>query len=125
MESKNHQVLTVVEDLELRRSFIDSVDMVKKLLEEEHDIKAKPWEVRNVMKKELDMRYKKVKPVSLHANSAKNLVLRQQFALKYIELLQAGKIFINVDETWLGMTDFRRMKWQPAGSTNSVPKLQL
>ena len=77
------------------------------------------------MKKELDMRYKKVKPVSLHANSAKNLVLRQQFALKYIELLQAGKIFINVDETWLGMSDFRRMKWQPAGSTNSVPKLQM
>ena len=23
------------------------------------------------------------------------------------------------------MSDFRRMKWQPAGSTNSVPKLQL
>jgi len=28
---------------------------------------------------------------------------------------------INIDETWLGMEDFRRMKWQLPGTTNSVP----
>ena len=28
---------------------------------------------------------------------------------------------INIDQTWLGMEDFRRMKWQLPGITNSVP----
>ena len=32
--------------------------------------------VRSVMKDELDMRYRKIKTVSLHSNSEKNLVLR-------------------------------------------------
>jgi transposase len=32
---------------------------------------------------------------------------------------------LNIDETWLGMSDFRRRKWQVKGTTNSVPKLQL
>ena len=31
-----------------------------------------------------------------------------------------GKRIINVDETWVGMQDFRRRKWKPHGSTNSV-----
>ena len=73
----------------------------------------------------MGMRYRKVLPLSVHANTAKNLVCRQQFALKFIELLQRGKTILNVDETWLGMSDFRRRKWQAAGSTNSVPHLQI
>ena len=32
---------------------------------------------------------------------------------------------MNIDETWLGMSDFRRMKWQAPGTTNSVAKLQV
>jgi len=32
---------------------------------------------------------------------------------------------INVDETWLGMSDFRRMRWAPIGKSNSVPKKNL
>ena len=60
------------------------------------------------MKQDLGMKFKKVVHVSIHANSDKNLVLRQQFALKYIELLVSGFTIIDVDETWLGMSDFRR-----------------
>ena len=63
------------------------------------------------MRKDLGMRFKKVIPVSIHANSETNLVCRQQFALKFIELLAADKIILNIDETWLGMCDFRRQKW--------------
>ena len=58
------------------------------------------------MKKEMKMSFKKVIHVSVHANSVKNLVLRQKFALKYIELLASGRIALNIDETWLGMSDF-------------------
>jgi hypothetical protein len=34
-------------------------------------------------------------------------------------------VFLNIDETWLGMSDFRRMKWQVPGTTNSVAKLEV
>ena len=42
-----------------------------------------------------------------------------------LDALYAGKVVLNLDETWLGMSDFRRKKWQVPGTTNSVPKLQL
>ena len=77
------------------------------------------------LREELGMRYKKVVAVSVHANSQKNLVLRQQFALRFIEALERKQVIINVDETWLGMTDFRRRKWRAPGSTNSVAKSSL
>ena len=41
--------------------------------------------VRRVMKHDMGMTYKKIKAISLHENSIRNLVLRQQFALKYLD----------------------------------------
>ena len=35
------------------------------------------------------------------------------------------KTIFNIDETWLGMSDFRRMKWQPRNSKNSVAALSM
>ena len=72
------------------------------------------------MRNELGMRYRKIEAVSVHANSEKNRVLRQQFAQEFIKLLTTGRNILNIDETWLGMSDFRRMKWRAKGSTNSV-----
>ena len=37
-------------------------------------------------------------------------------------MFQEGKIILNLDETWLGMSDFRRMKWRCNDSRNSVTK---
>ena len=91
--------------------FIDSVQSVKKCLQDTMEVTAPVHEIRHVMRHDLNMRYRKVLPVSIHGNSEKNLVLRQQFARNMINLLKAGKTLLNVDETWLGMTDFRRMKW--------------
>jgi len=65
------------------------------------------WEIRQVMRSKLKMKYKKVVPVSVHANSEKNMVLRQQFAFKFISLLQSKSVIINVDESWIGQSDFR------------------
>ena len=81
--------------------------------------------VSSVIKEELGMRYRKIKTVSLHSNSEKNLVLRQRWAIEFLRLVSKKKIFLNVDETWLGMSDFRRMKWQVPGTTNSYPKLEV
>ena len=35
------------------------------------------------------------------------------------------RVYLNIDETWLGMSDFRRMKWQAPGTTNSVAALSM
>ena len=77
------------------------------------------------MREDLGMRYRKIKTVSLHSNSEKNLVLRQRWALEFLAQARKKKIFLNIDETWLGMSDFRRMKWQVPGTTNSIPKIEV
>jgi hypothetical protein len=114
-----------VEGLNARREVIDSAAHVIKSLYKEHPIKTTEQEVRDVMRKELGMRYRKIKQVSLHSNSEKNLVLRQRWALEFLAQARKKKIFLNIDETWLGMSDFRRMKWQVPGTTNSVAKLEV
>ena len=75
------------------------------------------------MKNECGMSYKKVVPISLTGNSTRNLILRQQFALRYLQIDFKKKTIINIDETWLGMSDFRRRKWMFKGTNNSVPHL--
>ena len=97
--------------------------MLKEKLQEEHGIKAKENEIRFVLRDELNMRYKKILAVSVHANSAKNLVLRQQFAFEFLRQWFKNRTIINCDETWIGMTDFRRRKWRVHDDFNSVSKL--
>ena len=59
------------------------------------------------MKNEMGMKYRKVLPVAYTANSVRNRILRQQFALKYLEIDFSSKVVINCDESWLGMSDYR------------------
>ena len=61
----------------------------------------------------------------MNSNCEKNLVLRQQYALQLIKLLKEGYRILNFDQTWLSMSDFRRMKWRPYGTTNSIPKVSI
>ena len=49
-----------------------------------------------------------------------NLVLRQQFAIKYLEILKKPKIIVNADESWINEFCFLRRKWKVPGTTNSV-----
>ena len=74
----------------------------------EHELEAKSKEISAVMKQQLGMRFRRICDQSIHANSPKNIILRQQFAMEFLKQWQKDKIIINVDETWLGMTDFRR-----------------
>ena len=106
-----------------RDTFLDSVESTKRILKDEFGEKASVKEIRDIMYHDNRMRYRKIKRCSIHVNSIKNLVLRQQYAIQFLELVQQKKNFINIDETWLGMSDFRRQKWRVHGSTNSVPQL--
>lgn len=125
-KATRHQVIaeTIVEMNQLN-VFVDSAREVRKALMDTTGADVKEPEIRSIMKEDLGMRYRKLVPVSIHGNSQKNLVLRQQFAMKLIGLLLEGKRLLNVDETWLGMTDFRRRKWRAPGTTNSVAQLNM
>ena len=113
-------VSKVVEDLNKRHVIIDRASQVQELAEtlinqstslESEKITISDLEVRTVMKDEHGMRYRKILDGALHANSVKNLVLRQRWALEFLTLSRNKKVFLNIDETWLGMSDFRRRKW--------------
>ena len=70
------------------------------------------------------MKFKKVKHIPMNGNKDRSLVLRQQWALTFLAL-PLGTRIICIDETWLGMSDFRRMKWQKDGNDNSVAAFSL
>jgi hypothetical protein len=82
-------------------------------------------EACTVMRRDHGMRYRKIKDTAMHSNSDKNLVLRQRWALEFLSLSKNNKQYLCIDETWLGMSDFRRRKWQVPGTTNSVGKLAI
>ena len=48
---------------------MDSVQLTQKELKNSYDIDAKPWLIHNIMKKDLKMRYRKVRPIPLGTNS--------------------------------------------------------
>jgi len=122
---KHSRIKEAIESMVSQHVFLDSVESIHDTIQTQHQLKVKPKEVHHVLKHEMEMSFKKIVPISIHGNSAKNLVLRQQFALQFLEVLQSKKVILNLDETWLGMMDFRRRKWRPKGSTNSVPQLPL
>ena len=53
-----------------------------------------------------------MKKVPQHANSLRNQYMRQQFAIKMLDMLLDGKRVLAVDETWYGETNFSRQAWQ-------------
>jgi hypothetical protein len=58
------------------------------------------------------MRYKKVKRIPFLANFPRSLVIRQQFALSMLDLLEQGFTVINIDESILNESNLRYRKWR-------------
>ena len=52
------------------------------------------------------------KLIPKHGNSEWSLVLRQQFAIKLLRLMESGKKILNVDETPIGDSNFPLKSWQ-------------
>ena len=71
------------------------------------------------------MSYRRVRPQAIHINSINNAFLRQQWAKKFLTKQIQDKVVINIDETWIGQTDFKRRKWGKRGSNNSYPVKNL
>ena len=81
--------------------------------------------VKDVMKKDLRMGYRRARTVTVQANSERCLVLRQQFALRLLPLLESGRRIINVDESWLNQTRYQRRLWVPSDAPGSFTDKQV
>ena len=61
----------------------------------------------------------------MNINSVRNVLLRQAWARRFLQPDLNNKIFLNIDESWIGQTDFRRMMWHEKGKSCSLPKKAL
>ena len=74
---KNRQtVAKEVEEMLDQDLHISSLSMIKNHLKESKDIDVKDWLLKDIMREELDLRYKRIKEVSWQGNSDKNKILR-------------------------------------------------
>ena len=73
------------------------------------------------MKKQFGLGYRKIKRVSLVGNSEKNRVLRCLYAQKMLQIYSQNNLIVNIDETWVPSTDYRRARWNKRGENNSMP----
>ena len=98
----------------LENSFcIVNAEMVVKQVRRQEDIEVTIKQVRTVMTDELGLGYRLAKKVPIQANEARCLVLRQQYAMTILPLLQNGTRILNLDETWINDTNYTRMMWCP------------
>ena len=87
-ESRKSIIELKLRELNQGNAFLDSAQSVKATLKKDLGLEASEFEIKKIMREELGMRFRKVIPISIHGNSAKNLVLRQQFAKAMINLLR-------------------------------------
>ena len=116
-------VSKVINQLISKDTFIDNCDQVLELVYEQ-DERARMLVHRNrqdvylinktdvnKIVKEMGLRYRKVKHIANTANSTTGKILRQQWAIRFLDKYHKDRVYLNLDETFLGMSDFRRMKW--------------
>ena len=123
-EAKYKAIGHVVDTLIEEDAFLDSCEKVVESVQAGYEMEVNKDDARKVMLAK-GMKYRKINHVPISANTDRNLVLRQRWAMTVIDRDYKDKVYLNIDETWLGMSDFRRIKWQAPGTTNSVPALQM
>ena len=89
-------------------------------MEEETGLQVALPDVCKIMRKDLQFGYRLAKTVPIQGNSERCLVLRQQYALQLLPLLESGRRIINVDESWLNQTRFFRRMWAPTDAKFTV-----
>ena len=80
---------------------IVKADMVVEQVRKRENVEVTADQVKTVMKDELGLGYRMAKKVPVQANEMRCLVLRQQYAMVMLSLLQNGTRILNIDETWL------------------------
>ena len=114
-ESKQIQeaVKTVVAHMLEMSIPIVKADTVVEAVRRDNGLIVTAQQVRTIMRDQMGLGYRLIKKVPVQGNSERCLVLRQQYAMKMIPLLQEGKHIINIDESWLNETNFTHQMWCP------------
>ena len=104
-----------------RKQSIWSVRQIKATIKQQANLDVSTRAVTCLIKKQFGLGYRKVKRVSLVGNSERNRVLRCLYAQKMFTIYSQGGLVVNVDETWVPATDYRRARWNKRGQNNSMP----
>ena len=102
-----------------------TLSRLRKKLCDETELDYSVTTLRKIMRRELRLRFKKIKPLVSQTNRLRCLLCRQQYAMTMLEALASGKRVINVDESWLSSTVFKRYSWAKKGRSNVRPEKQL
>ena len=78
-----------------------TLSRLRKSLSEDSSLDYSVTTLRKIMKHELGLRFKKIKPLAPQTNRLRCLLCRQQYAMTMLESLASGKRVLNVDESWL------------------------
>ena len=92
-----------------------------KIIKKNYETTVSVDKVRKFMKQEMGLRYRMTRKVPQQANTQRCLVLRQQYAMKMLELLKEDTLIINIDESWINETNYIRKLWLPPNSPGTVP----
>ena len=72
---------------------------IQLIIKKEFGVELPIYFIKKVMKKDLQMRYKKIKQVLFSGNSERNLILIQQFTFKTNYIFEKDVEIINLDES--------------------------
>ena len=75
-ERRKESICEYICDLNNKGSVISSTRSLQSKLKEEKDMELKRNYLAQILKDNVGMRYKKIKPITVNTNSEKNLVLR-------------------------------------------------
>ena len=78
-----------------------------------------------MLRDDLGLSYRKIRSEAIHTNSTKSILLRQAWALRFLKPDISNKVLLNIDETWLADTDFRRRKWCTKRKKCTLPRKAL
>ena len=104
---------------------IARIQQVQAVVTEQNGLQVSSKLVSQVMRKDMRMGYRLARTVPLQSNSERCLVLRQQYAMRMLPLLEAGRRIINVDESWLNGTRFLRRTWAPTDAAATFTDKQV
>ena len=92
---------------------IENAKQVQAEVQKRFGLEVTPTQVKRTMKHTLNMSFRQAKKVPKQANTERCLVLRQQYAMEMLPLLEQKKRIVNVDESWLNESTFYRKLWAP------------
>ena len=96
------------------------MQMVRQQVKESFDIEVSNRQARQVLRHDCKLSFIKAKKLSVGTNTEKSRVLRQQYALRMLPLLESKTRIINIDETWLNESSFVRKVWAPRNGLGNV-----